>query len=164
MPTLKHPHRADRLRSRLEEEKLDAILVSNAENRRYLSGFAGTAGWLFITKKDAVLATDFRYTEQAALQAPGFRVDRTGAKLDWMPKLAAESGAKQVGFEADNVTVAQFDRMKQAFQEAKDGPQDIQLRPTQGITLGLRAVKDAEEIKTLTRAIQIGDEAFEEVS
>jgi Xaa-Pro aminopeptidase len=160
---LKHPHRVDRLRAKLDEEKLDAILISNAENRRYLSGFVGTAGWLLITKSDAVLATDFRYTEQAGLQAPGFRIDRITGKLDWVPKLCAEFGAKQVGFEADSVTVAQFDRVKQAFVEAKDLPQDIQLKPTLGITLGLRAVKDAEEVKLVSKAVQVADEAFEEV-
>ncbi len=164
LDSLKYPHRVDRLRAKLEEEKLDGILISNGENRRYLSGFVGTAGWLFITRKDAVLCTDFRYVEQAAEQAPGFRVDRTGAKLEWIPKLAGEFGAKQVGFESDNVTVAQFDRMKLAFQEAKDMPQDVQLKPTQGLTLGLRAVKDAEELKTLSRAIEIGDQAFTEVA
>jgi Xaa-Pro aminopeptidase len=160
----KYPHRIDRLRAKLEEDKLDAVLISNAENRRYLSGFAGTAGWLFITRSAAVLATDFRYIEQAGLQAPGFRVDRIGSKLDWLPKLLAEHGAKLAGFEADNLTVAQFDRVNEALKETKDLPSDTQLKPTQGITLGLRAVKDPEEINVLSRAVQIGDEAFEEVS
>lgn len=160
----KYPHRIDRLRAKLEEEKLDAILISNAENRRYLSGFAGTAGWLFITRSAAALATDFRYIEQAGLQAPGYRIDRIGSKLDWLPKLLAEHGVKQAGFEADNLTVAQFDRVNEALKEAKDLPSDTQLNPTKGITLGLRAVKDPEEINVLSRAVQIGDEAFEEVS
>ena len=161
--TFKYPHRIDLLRARLDEEKLDAILISSAENRRYLSGFVGTAGWLFVTKADAVLCTDFRYTEQAGLQAPGYRVDRIGGKLDWMPKLFAEHGSKQVAFESDNITVAQFDRIGEALKEARDLPSGTQLKPTQGITLGLRAVKDAEEVRLLSRAIQIGDEALAEV-
>ncbi len=160
----KYPVRLDRLRAKLEQEKLDAILISNGENRRYLSGFVGTAGWLFITPRSAVLCTDFRYTEQAGLQAPGYRVDQIGGKLEWLPKLCAEAGARLVGYEADNLTVTQFDRLKQAFAEAKDTPQDVQMRPTQGITLGLRAVKDAEEIKVLSKSIHVGDRAFTEVS
>ncbi|MSQ08957.1 MAG: aminopeptidase P family protein [Dehalococcoidia bacterium] len=159
----KHPHRIDRLRAKIEEEKLDGILISSGENRRYLSGFVSTAGWLFVTKANAVLCTDFRYTEQAGLQAPGYRVDRIGGKLDWMSKLFVEHGAKQVGFEADHITVAQFDRINEAMKDVKDLPSGTQLRPTQGITLGLRAVKDAEEVNLLSRAIQIGDEAFAEV-
>ncbi|MEX0926611.1 MAG: aminopeptidase P family protein [Dehalococcoidia bacterium] len=161
---LKFPHRLDRLRQRLDEEGLDAIFISNAENRRYLSGFIGTAGYLFITTNDAVLLTDFRYTEQADMQAPGFRVDRISGKLDWLPGLAREFNVKRIGFEADDVTVSFFDRIKNAFSEAKDSVSDAQMKPTTGITLGLRAVKDETEIKLLTRAIEIGDRAFEEVA
>jgi Xaa-Pro aminopeptidase len=165
MPTeLRYPARVQGLRAKLEQEKLDAILISAAENRRYLSGFVGTAGWLFITKSAAVLATDFRYVEQAGIQAPGYRVDRITGKLDWLPKLCVEFGAMHVGFESDNLTVAQFDRLKQALAEAKEVPQGVQLRPTQGLTLGLRAVKDAEEMRLVTKAIEIADQAFDEVS
>ena len=57
------------------------FFVSSPENRRYLSGFAGSAGYLLISRDAAVLATDFRYTEQAELQAPDFRVDRISGGL-----------------------------------------------------------------------------------
>ena len=50
--------RLGRLRDALKENELDAILVSSAENRRYLSGFTGSAGYLFISPAQAVLATD----------------------------------------------------------------------------------------------------------
>ncbi len=164
MAAFRFPHRIERLRAKLEVEKLDAILISNAENRRYLSGFVGTAGWLFVSRNEAVLCTDFRYVEQAGLQAPGFRVDRAAAKLDWMPKLCAEAGALRVGFESDNITVAQFDRMNQTFDEAKSTAPNAQLVPTQGFTLALRAIKDAEEVRLVSKAIDIADRAFEEVS
>src|SRR5205085_2290258 len=69
--------RLERLRARLEEEKLDALYVTDPYNRRYLSGFTGTSGALLITRDEAVLATDFRYWEQAEGQAPAFRLCRT---------------------------------------------------------------------------------------
>ena len=34
----------------LPEREVDAILVSGAENRRYLSGLSGSAGYLSITE------------------------------------------------------------------------------------------------------------------
>ncbi|MDA1257446.1 MAG: aminopeptidase P family N-terminal domain-containing protein, partial [Chloroflexi bacterium] len=68
--------RIDNLRSKFEGLGIDAILITDDENRRYLSGFVGTAGYLFITQAGAVLATDSRYTEQAGHQAPDYRVDR----------------------------------------------------------------------------------------
>ena len=63
-------NRLERLRIKLAEQELDAFFVSSPENRRYLSGFSGSAGFLIVSKDAAVLATDFRYVEQAGQQAP----------------------------------------------------------------------------------------------
>ena len=153
--------RLDNLRAVIEEKGIDGLLISGADNRRYLSGFVGTAGYLFITAESSVLATDFRYTEQAALQAPEYRVDRIAGKLDWLPGLCAEFGVEKLGFEADDITVSQFERFKQAF---SDKGSEAGLEPTTGLTLDLRAVKDEHELGLLSRAIQISDEAFDEVS
>ena len=67
-------NRLQRLRRRLAEKKIDAIFISQPENRRYLSGFDGTSGYLLITPQNAILATDFRYIEQAKIQAPDYDV------------------------------------------------------------------------------------------
>ena len=64
--------RLDKVRTRLHEKGVDALLISMPENRRYLSGFTGSAGYLFISEQKAVLGTDFRYTDQATSQAPDF--------------------------------------------------------------------------------------------
>ena len=58
--------RVDKLRAILPQKGVDALLISMPENRRYMSGFTGSAGYLFITGRRAILGTDFRYTEQAA--------------------------------------------------------------------------------------------------
>ena len=57
--------RLEKLREKMEDEELEAMLISSPESRRYFSGFAGSAGYLLITPSDAILATDFRYIEQA---------------------------------------------------------------------------------------------------
>ena len=57
--------RLSRLRQLMAVRKTEALLVSQPENRRYLSGFDGTAGLLLITAEAAVLVTDSRYTQQA---------------------------------------------------------------------------------------------------
>ena len=153
--------RLDNLRAVMGEKGIEGLLISDGENRRYLSGFVGSAGYLFVTSDDAVLATDFRYTEQAAEQAPDFRVDRISGKLDWLPGLCAEFGVNKLGFEADDITVSQFERFKGAF---GDKGAETSLELTTGLTLELRAVKDEHELGLLSQAIQIGDEAFDEVS
>ena len=57
--------RVQAIRSDLRASDIDAILISAAENRRYLSGFSGSNGYLFITQSQAILATDFRFIEQS---------------------------------------------------------------------------------------------------
>src|SRR5690625_5229902 len=63
-----------KLRKELEAKQLDAILITNPINRRYLTGFTGTAGIVIVSKNEASLITDFRYIEQATEQAEAFTV------------------------------------------------------------------------------------------
>jgi Xaa-Pro aminopeptidase len=53
---------------------VDALLVTNMYNVRYLANFTGTTGLVVITKENAYFVTDFRYTEQAEEQAEGFEI------------------------------------------------------------------------------------------
>lgn len=156
--------RLSRLRAGFAAKEIDGILISEPSNRRYLSGFVGTAGYLLISRDGAVLATDFRYVEQAGKQAPDFEIDRIKAGIDWLPKLARKVGISRLGFEADHVTVSQHGRFRDALKEAADGADKLTLVPTTGITLEQRAFKDPAELALIQRAIDIGDEAFDEVS
>ena len=150
------------LRKRIEEEELDAILVSSPENRRYLSGFTGSAGWLMISRDDATLATDFRYIEQAGNQAPDFRIERIQRGLGWLPEWTAEQGVKRIGFESQNVTVSLHGALLKAIEETENSNHP-ELVPTSEIMEKLRVHKDAEELALLTEAIRIADEAIDEV-
>ena len=69
MKSLKVANRLQKLRQQLIDQEIDAILISEPHNRRYLSDFDGSAGFLVITAEKAVLATDSRYTEQGKMQA-----------------------------------------------------------------------------------------------
>ena len=153
--------RIQRLRQRLGEEGLDGILVSSAENRRYLSGFTGSAGHLLISAADAVLATDFRYVEQAANQSPDFRVERIG-RDPWFAGLAKGLGVRRVGFESDDVTVASHSALLKSLDDAEG--ETPELVPTTEIIQKLRAVKDPGELELLTRAVAIADEAMDRVA
>jgi Xaa-Pro aminopeptidase len=155
------PSRVQKLREHLAKVELDAIFVSNGENRRYISGFVSTAGYLLVTQNDAVVCTDFRYTEQAAQQALGWRIDRIGGKPEWLAKLVNEFAIKTLGFEADDMTVGTLERFKKAL---KENDLDPEWKATSGIGVDLRAYKDSGELELLQRAIDIGDQAFEETA
>ena len=152
-----------KLRQRIEEEELDAILISAPENRRYMSGFTGSAGWLLISRDDATLATDFRYVEQAGNQAPDFSIYRIQRGLGWFPEWTAEHGVKRIGFESQDVTVSVHNAFLKAIEEAEDS-NNPELVPTSGIVEKLRVFKDADELALLTEAIRIADEAIDEVA
>ena len=153
--------RLQRLRDRLKEDGLDSILISSGENRRYLSGFTGSAGHLLVSADDAVLATDFRYVEQAGRQSPDFRVERIG-RGPWFPKLAAELGVKRVGFESDDVTVAAHSALQKSLDESET--EKPEMVSTAEVVQKLRAVKDKSELELITRAVAISDEAMDHVA
>ncbi len=63
-----------KLRASLIDQGIDALLITNDYNRRYMTGFTGTAGVAIVSQNDAVFITDFRYTEQAEAQVKDFRI------------------------------------------------------------------------------------------
>ena len=157
--------RLEALRAKFDEKELDAILITNEHNRRYFSGFKGSAGTLIISRDRAVIATDFRYTEQAGFQAPDYEVVRVMPGLGWLTDKVGGMSVSKIGFEADEMSVASHKRLLDALDEADGGGKDeYSMVPTSGLGVELRAVKDPDELALLTKAIEIGDRAFDEVS
>ena len=161
--------RIARLREKLNEHNLDAFYVSSPEsaspvNRRYLSGFTGTNAYLLITRDDAVIATDFRYYDQAESQAQGYRLYKTAGAMDiWLPGLLEGAGGKRLGFEAGHVSYQTYRVMRKVVQDLPEARRP-KLVATTNMVEGLRTIKDAEEIAALQAAITLGDEAFAHVA
>ena len=155
--------RLDALREKLNEKSLDAIIISVPENRRYLSGFTGSAGYLVVSRTDAVLATDFRYTEQAGSQSPDYQIVRMGADWSWLLDSLKEQGFEKVGFEGHQVPVATYQQMTKALEDipSSDRPS---LVSTQGIVEGIRSVKESEEVSLLQKAIDVADGAMQAIA
>lgn len=155
------PNRLRKLRRKLVEKELDGIFISQSENRYYLSDFLGTAGYLLITERDAVLATDFRYTEQAGLQSPEYLIFQiTGSSLDWFMQLVAELEIKRLGFESGNITFAFHRKLSEALNKAGA---KLELIPVEGAVESIREIKEPEEIELITRAAEITDKAMEHI-
>ena len=111
-------NKLDELRSALARQGVDGLIVTDEFNRRYLSGFHGTAGSLLVSAKQQILAVDSRYTEQAQTQAQGWEVRDITLIRDWFPRFVKELGLNKLGFEANSVTVATLDRYRKAFKDA----------------------------------------------
>lgn len=154
--------RLDAFVAKLPERELDAVLVSGAENRRYLSGFSGSAGYLLISGGRALLATDSRYTEQAEKQAPAFQVQQVKPGWDWLLEQLKEGGIRKLGFEGPAMTVATYNSMLKAITESAE-LSGVSLSPVSGLVEEQRAFKDAQELALLQKAIDTSDLAMEQV-
>jgi Xaa-Pro aminopeptidase len=150
------------LRTTMNAKGLDTLLVSQPENRRYLSGFVGSAGWLLVSEKSAILATDFRYVEQARHQSPDFEIVRTKRELrEWFPDLISSLGCRRLGFEADFVSYEGYQKLGEAIGSQEIG---VELVPSTGIVEQLRSIKEPEELALITKAAELVDTAFEQVT
>ena len=151
--------RIARLRNKMEEARVDGFLVSATANIRYLSRFTGSAGYLLITESEAVLATDFRYIEQAETESPSYRVHRTRGGTAWLPDMLAELGVSTLAIEADYMTVASHTALTAVLTESENAA-DVFIEETTGVIEGVRAVKDAAELALLEKAVEFADRAL----
>ncbi|MDD5591124.1 MAG: aminopeptidase P family protein [Dehalococcoidales bacterium] len=150
--------RVNRLVQSFADQEIDAILISQPENRYYLSGFNGSDGYLLITPRKQVLATDFRYLEQAQRQSPGFQIFRiSGPAENWFPELVDEPDISRLGFESRHITFYHYRELSDIIKK-KTLP--FRLVPVDGLIESLRMIKEPEEIELIARAATISDAAF----
>ncbi len=133
-----------------------AALVHNASNMRYLSGYTGE-GLLLIAASEQAVITDFRYTEQARGEAPGYAVHQTEPDKRAnaiVRELLAASGIGAVAIEEDTLTYADYKKL------AEDVP-GVTFVSLEGVPEKLRLIKDAKEADALARANGITAQAFD---
>jgi Xaa-Pro aminopeptidase len=157
--------RLTRVRARLEDVGVDALLINRYEHRRWVSGVTAhdasptaTAGWVIVTADRAILLTSFLYYGQAAAEADGVEVLQIPAAQRLHETGAAQIralGVGRVGFEAAWLTVRAHDDLTRALDGA------AALVPLEGVIEPLRAVKDAGELALTRVAVDIADRAME---
>ncbi len=155
------------VRALLSEVQLDAALISRSASKRWLSGFAlgrgeepttGYSGTLLITPDEEILLADSRYTEQAELQAPGWRLVRTVDALPMeLPPLLAARGIARLGMEAGVVSHADWS----AVAAAAPG---VELHALDEELAALRVRKTADEVDAIGRACALTDACFEHLT
>jgi Xaa-Pro aminopeptidase len=144
------------IRRALGALSLDALIVSNATNIRYLTNHAGSAGTLVATPGAMHLLLDFRYREavralqQSAAACPSLQVWDVRASYDEaLLDCLSEVGVTTVGFEATHLTVARHEWL---VRTAAARRLDLALRPTERVVEQARVVKDGGEVATLRDA------------
>ena len=153
-----HARRRAALRSRLQERELDALLVVDLRNVRYLTGFTGSNAALLVTGDDehTVFCTDGRYLTQSARQVPDLERLIERPCTNALAALTGEKGYRRTGYESHRVTVDELDVLAGLAG-------DVELVRAPGLVEEQRMVKDDAEIEALRMACAAADRALAEL-
>jgi Xaa-Pro aminopeptidase len=142
--------RAERIHERLQNQELDALIVTHLVNVRWLTGFTGTNAVAVVGADGRrTFLTDFRYVERAEAEVDGFERRRGGREL---LADAAKELSGRVGFEDHHMPVHTWRRLTKAVGG------EVELVGAGQLLEDLRAVKDPAEIEAIRGAARLADE------
>lgn len=149
MPAIKT--RLDAVRDKIKKIGLDALLVSDIINIRYLTGFTGSSGFLFVTQNHNVFITDFRYQEQLIKEVKDWDIIiEKGNRIEIIDKLIKKTRVKITGFES-SIPYSFYKKISKT---------STVLRDVNGIIEQIRIRKEEEEIEKIKRAVKRAENAF----
>ena len=136
--------------------KVDAFLVSDLHNIRYLAGFTGSNALLLVTRSGAALFTDPRYDIQAAAEATNCRVKVVKGSLAHAALVEIRRRrARKIGFERDRISYGLYSAIDDGL------PAGSRLVPIGPILELERMVKSPEEIDLIRRSVDANSKAFD---
>ena len=148
---------AERLLNHLHAGRKSAVVLHDPSNMFYLTeGYTGE-GLVYLSEAQKVIVTDFRYTEQAERQAPGFRVEMTEQGRNHnqiLAELIKADGITELRAETNYLPVDDFEKMRSAIGE------EISCLPLNRAVQKLREVKSQTEVLAIRKACDITSEAF----
>ena len=160
---MEHLRRIGALRRRITRAGFPGLIVTHPPDIRYISGFTGSSAALGVTRRQALLFTDGRYTAQANQEVEAAQVQIVSgppavAAVQW---LAAQAGVEMAGFDPARTTVAELARWKaglpshlrRSFLSATPAP----------FVENLRMVKDEDELAVMRQAALMGCKLFEHI-
>jgi len=147
-----------RVQEIIKKLNIDAVLISNGNNMRYVSGFAGETGYLYISGKRHAVITDFRYTYQAEAEAEGYEIITigSGGYEEAIGNVVKADNVRKLGFESEDMLYSTYDNFKQALDF-------IELVPIKDEVTRLRRIKTPKELEYIRQAESIGDKVFSEI-
>ena len=149
--------RLEKLRS-LIPDGIDALLITDEINQRYITGFDYTDGYVLISRDIALVLCDFRYIE-AAKNTIGkdFEVRMfSGPRAVWLDDIFYQNKIEIIAYEDESISVASLRRLE------KDFPTRHFL-PMGDIISKMRQIKDEYEIENIITAQRIAEGAFEHI-
>jgi Xaa-Pro aminopeptidase len=157
----------EKIKAAIKRKSADALLVTQPENRRYLSGYTATdlsiaesSGVLLIPRRGTpLLLTDSRYSLQAEKEATGFEVVSVRSSLlGALKKMLPQLGIRRLLFESHYQLHATAVKLIDMGQK-----QNIEMVPASGMVERLRVVKSADEIEKIRQAVGLNELVFQEI-
>ena len=148
--------RLNLLYQKAREAGVDAFLVTNLPNIRYLCGYSGSNGVLLVTRGGSYFYTDFRYQQQVRDEVRGARA--VIRERDLIASFPTEHtrGIRRLGFEKSFVSFGNYKTLQKQLKHTR-------LVPCANLTSGLRSVKDSGELELIARAAGIADKVLKQV-
>ena len=135
-----------KLRNKMKEIGVDAVIVLDELNQHYLSNFAFTDGYLLITETKAYLVTDFRYYEMALNSADkSFEVVMPEDRTAFLKEIFSACSCKSIGFEGGSVSYDVY----RAYCEKHP---EVKFENIGDAIEVIRQIKDADEIAKMQKA------------
>ena len=150
--------RVKRLLDSMRLGEHEGVVVYDPSNMFYLSGYTGE-GLVLVARGISAIITDFRYTEQAQAQAPGFEVlmtEKGKSHEDIAGALCASGGIDTLYYEDDFVTVHTFNALRESVR-------GVEWKVVGSEIARLREIKDEDELALIREACRITGEAFERI-
>lgn len=147
--------RIEKVREKLDELELDAMFFTNLPNIRYLCGYSGSNGLLFVSKEASLFFTDFRYKTQIESEVKGAKgiVPPNGQLLKALSERPEMQNIEKIGFEKSIV----YEKLESAKKELGDKPQWI---PVDNFVAKMRWSKTSGEVAKIRVAIEVAEKAL----
>jgi Xaa-Pro aminopeptidase len=157
MPLARTVLRRQKLVTQIKSQPIEALLVTDETNVRYLTGFTGDSSYLLLGSNDCILISDGRYTTQIAQECPDLDVSirpQTDTIIEAAAKVVKRAKLSKVGIEADHLSVSYLEKLKAVVA-------GLEICPTSGAVEALRQIKDSDEIAEIRRAIYQAEKGFD---
>ncbi len=136
-------------------KNIDALLVTNDTNIRYLTNFPASESWLLVLKGRSFYITDFRYVQEAKEGLKGITLKQyTQTPCMTLFDLCKQYKVKRLGFDERHTSVCMFKKLKEFC------PTRTKLLPATGIVEDLREIKDETELSQIRGCLKLHGEAL----
>jgi Xaa-Pro aminopeptidase len=153
-PVAPYSSRLIKIREAMKRKGVDGFLITDIHNVRYLAGFSGSSGFLFITRKENIFVTDFRYKAHSEREVKGWDiVIEKGNRVKTIQGLTQKTGVTKLGIES-SVTYEFFRKLSN---------KNLRLHALEGLIEKIRETKDLNEINSIKEAVRRAEIAFLQV-